>query len=334
MKDVQEAAPEDHASDTDVSDSEPINSFDDPSLEEKVLGFMNGEEEKKEVSEDDEVDTGKVSETKVTEDATPAPLFDLNGKLTLKAGTQLSPEHIKELERGWLRESDYTRKTQEIAAVRQDYLRLNNIAQQIEKDPRAIRQHLPTEKILSAFSPEELLNVGLAQAKVPPQLWNEFLDWHAENGGQFSDKSQGFKADPYQEKFSKYEQKISTLEAKILGKEEKESRAAYETQLSNFDKEVDAAVAKYPGLKKKSLLVQIAASDGNKSPDEIAKELADERARDIEQEKQSWLTRKKEQQTNRVTVPKGSRVPIMPKQPKTFEEADAMVEQAYGYGAR
>ncbi len=307
----------------------PLASDDQTPIEEKLIKMMEDGERtpdpKGEAVKGAAPDAGKTVQQ--PQDAATAGLFDLNGKLKLKVGDKLSPEHVKEFERGWLREADYTRKTQELATQRQEYQNTTNALNQIDKDPRALRSYMPEQKILAAFQPQELLNIGLSRAGVPVQLWNEFLEYHQQNAGNFAGQADQLRADPYQERFSKYDNEIHSLKQTLAGYEHGKQQDAYERQMSQLDQEVQGVIAKYPGVKREELLGRMVwDTSPGKTPETLAKAIADEK----EAAQQEWLQGKELNRQKRVTAPTGTKVPIMPQQPKTFKEAEDMIGQAYG----
>lgn len=269
-----------------------------------------------------------------------APLFDINGKLSVQAGQPLTAEHVKELERGWLRERDYTHKTQQVAEIRQAAQQILDASEQINQDPRALRQYFKDEHILSAFDKKEMLHYGLSSAGVTPQVWNQFLEWYREAGFQPQQGGQLPSADPYVQQFGALNQRLEqmgkTLEqfqAEKQQRVEMEARAqqesAYNAEMERIGKEVDAALKNHPDVDKEDLLIEMARSDGTRSVAELAKAVQNR----YEARYNAYVEKKKQVKQNAPKPPKGQSVNIVQRAPKTFEEADALIDQAYGTGS-
>lgn len=259
------------------------------------------------------------------------PLFDAEGKFTLKVGDKLTENQIKELNRSWFRESDYTRKTQEIAQVRKEAEEILQTRDAILQDPKNLRQVFEDQHIMSAFSKPELLNLGLAGAGVAPKTWNTFLAWLKDND-ELPRGERVPEADPYVEHLSRFERRIAQLENNLTAGEQKRLEAEIEKQKaaeeSQFLTEVDGALSKFPNVKKRALLVEMAASDGTKTVEQLAKALNDE----IEGRFNEYLKTKTKHKETVGRPTKGTAVPIMRKAPESFEEAREMVAGMYGTG--
>lgn len=265
---------------------------------------------------------------------TPQTLFDANGKLALKDGSTLkvTPEIRQELERGQLRQADYTRKTQELSKVKNEAQEVLNAQAEIQKDARNLFNYFKPEQILSAFTRQEMLSHGLNAAGVKPQVWNQFLEWFKESGGDAAGAAALPQADLYTQQFQEYARRLDQLERQNMTREEKAKEAdqqrAYEDQMSAYDKEVDGALKDFPAVKRKALLVEMASSDGSKTVRELAKALSDEK----EAQFQEYLKTKTQQKKKTVKSPRGTSVPILPKRPMTFEDADDQIAKLYGDG--
>ena len=283
------------------------------------------------VDEDTKITEGEDDST--SDEASDVPMFDVDGKLTLKAGEVLNAEHIKELERGFLRESDYTRKTQEVAQVRKEAEEILGIRDAIMENPQNLRQVLEDQQIVSAFSKPELLNLGLSAAGVPPDTWNTFLTWMKEND-ELPRGQEVPRSDPNVETLSKVERRIAQLEQNLTAGEQKRLEAETEKQEAaekqNFNTEVDEVLTNYPNLKKRALLVEMAAGDDSRTIAEIAKSLNKE----LEQHYKDYIKTKTKHRTTAMKPAKGSAVPVMKKAPQTFDEAKSMVAELYGDGGR
>lgn len=269
----------------------------------------------------------------------PSSLFDLNGRVSLKVGDKVSADHVKELERGWLREADYTRKTQELAKVRKEAEEVLKAQEDIVKDPRNIFKFIPPQQILSAFTRQEMLAHGLHAGGVTPQVWNRFLEWYQQERGNDEPDLDGKagslpKADPYTQQLSEFSRRIEAMERAHQSLEEQRrtetEKRAYEEQMSSYDREVEAALKDFPAVNKRALLVEMAASDGSKTIRELAEELNSA----LETRFQEYLkTKTTQKQQATVKAPRGTAVPVLPKRPQTFDEADAAIAKMYGDGS-
>lgn len=268
------------------------------------------------------------------------PLFDIDGKLSVKAGQPLSADHVKELERGWLRERDYTQKTQQVAEVRQAAEQVLQASERINQDPKALRDYFPAEHILQAFDKREMLNYGLSAAGVPPQMWNQFLEWYKEAGFAPEQATQNLAADPYVQQFGALKQEISTLGKTVqqlqaerqhaeVQSREAAQKQAYDNEMNRIGSEVDQALAKYPDVEKEDLLVEMARSDGSLSVAELAKKVQGR----YEARYNAYVEKKKQTKLTAPKPLKGQTVKIEQRAPKTFAEADEMLDRVYGTGS-
>lgn len=303
-------------------------------LEEQLLKNLESEDGAPDVKED-----VPAKEEPASEPVADAPLFDLDGKLSLKSGQSLSAEHIKELERGWLREKDYTQKTQQLSEMRQAAENVLQASERINKDPRALREYFKDEQILSAFDKREMLNFGLSAAGVPPKVWNQFLEWYREAGYE-TGTSEVPTADPYVQQFGALEQKIGslgkTVEQLIAERKEAEVRSqeaaqqqAYDKEMARIGSEVDNSLHKYPNVDRTELLLEMAKSDGSVPVEQLAKQVNDR----YEARYNKWVDGKKQTKTTAPKPARGQSVNIVQRSPKTFDEADALIDQVYGTGA-
>ena len=305
------------------------------SLEEQLLNSIpkDGEGEPKLGDEGaPAADPAKAVETGAAASGQPVPLFDINGKMSLKAGDKISPDHVKELERGWLREADYTRKTQDLAKTRaaaQDVLKAQ---EEVKADPRNLFKFMQPQDVLSAFTRQEMLSHGLHAGGVSPQVWNQFLEWHKENGEAGAGEAPP-KADPYSQQFGEFSRRIEAMERQgtTLAEQRKADTeaTAYNEQMSTYDKEVEGALKDFPAVNKRQLLVEMAASDGTKTVKELAQDLNVV----LETRFQEYLKTKQGQRQQTVKSAKGSAVPVLKQKPKTFEEADEQIAKMYGEGS-
>jgi hypothetical protein len=331
-------------------------------LEQQLLDKMNQpettDEPAEEVSADKATDDGsevqiKTEDTKdvkppVKEVATaePAnvPLFDIDGNLNLKAGDKLTDEHLKELERGFLRQADYTRKTQDVARVRDAANEVLAAKEAIDSDPRQLRQHFEDKQILSAFSPLELLNIGLSSAKVPVEAWNAFKEWYKDAGYNLNLPT----ANPHMQEFAQLSNRLEKIGKTVeqfqkeraderergeLTARQKEQEDAKNREFSRIDKEVESAISKYKDtefpIEKEDLLVEMVKSNGTKTVADLAKALHDKYSAKFGK----YIKSKTIVKNNSPKPIKGQPVNIVQRQPKSFDEADALIDQVYGTGS-
>jgi hypothetical protein len=305
-------------------------------MEEELLAKLNEPETPEADATDSTV--SKTETVKVEPVLADAPTIEINKSLSFKAGIAPTVDQIKalekEFERAGYREADYTKKTQEIAEVRRQAEEVLQAQQAISQDPRLLRNYFEPKQILAAFTPQEMLNYGLAASKVSPQVWNQFLEWHKEAGFPTEGAPT---ADPYVEQFTSFEQRLAKQDQVIQQfQQEKAQREAMEVQNRQqeaYNKEVvriegdmKQALGQYPDVKGRRLVVEMAASDGTQTWAQLAKQIHDER----ETDKTAWVDRKQLTKQNTTKPSKGQPVNIMPRQPKTFDEADALIEQVHG----
>jgi len=339
-KETEGAAPEADSGDfgegTGSLEEQLLNSIPEDGAEEDGA---EAPEESSEATASDDGGTLKVADKgtpadksapQVTAPKQAAPLFDVNGKLSLKEGSKLTGDHIKELEKGFLRQADYTRKTQEVAKIRDEAASVIRNQEEVMKDPRNIFKYMEPSKVLSAFTKQEMMAHGLHAAGISPQVWNTFCEWFKENG----DVNQGSAStvDPNAQQVSEFARRLERIEEQDKTREQKaieaRQQAEYEQTMSTYDKQVDEAIAAFPDVTKRKLLVELASGDGSESIMEIAKRMQGE----LEDKFQKYIAAKKEVKNKAPKSPKGGSVPIMRKQPKTWEEADAAIAGLYGDG--
>ena len=308
---------------SDVPGVEP----DHVSLEEQVLDYIEGQEE----VDGEQADSGVVAKpaempTEVTS------LYDGDGNLAVKEGDKLTvtKDMLENIEKSGLRMRDYTQKTQEVAEVRRAAQEILAAQEQINTDPRALRQYFKDEQILQAFTREEMLNYGLAAGGVPVQAWNQFLEWFKESGEA---PIEAPRADPYVHQFGTLQRRMESIEQNLTRSQqmaqEQQRKAAYDAEMNRMGEEVDAALKDFPDVNKKDLLVLMGASDGTKS----VKQLAEEWNSRLEARFNEYLGKKQEQRKTTVKSPKGSHVPIRKKAPESWEEAGKIVSDLYGDGS-
>lgn len=267
----------------------------------------------------------------------PVQIFDSEGNLSLKAGVQLSDEHIKELERGFLRQADYTRKTQEIAKIRDTANEILSAKEAIDADPTQLRQFFDDKQILSAFNELELLNIGLSAAKVPVEAWNTFKEWYREAGFNQNLPT----AQPHIQELSQLRKEISgvgkTVQELKAERErlqqaelERTQKEAAEKAFKAIDDEVNSELAKYQKsefpIEKEDLLVEMVKSNGTKSVADLAKGLHDRYA----QRFSKYIQNKQTIKQKTVKPIKGQPVKIETKRPTNWEDAEGMVDRLFG----
>lgn len=314
MEDNEILTTDDSGSDIPEVDSSHVSD------EEKLLDAL-GEE-----NADEEVGGEEVGEEE-TPDVKPVATFDSDGKFSLKEGDKLTSEHIKEIERSFFREGDYTKKTQEIAEMKkaaQDILAGHD---EVLKNPQSLRQYFEDKHILSAFTRKEMLDYGLAAAGVPVPTWNKFCKWLKDED---IEGPQAPEADPYVQQFGNLNKKLQTLETGLskFQREQIEAKRqeAYDKEMKKMDDNVADALKEYSDVDRKDLLAMMAASDGTKTVKQLAKDCHDR----LEARFNEFLAKKKANRKNTVKPPKGTSVPLMSKSPKGWDEAEKMLEEVYG----
>lgn len=259
-------------------------------------------------------------------------VFELTKGMSLKVGDKVTPEHIKEFQRAALRESDYTRKTQELAQVRGQAQEVLQVRDAVLNDPRALRQHLEDDHILQAFHPNELLVAGLQASKIPPQVWNQFLEDYQQTNGKQPGASE-WQANPMARELHQTKAELARVNSRLQNWEQTNQRSAEDranhearTQLKS---EVEAAAKKFQDVTEEEILEAIAAGrQGN--AEQIAKRISDRYSERISKRDQTLLEQKKRQKN---AAPKGTSVPVLPNRPKTWEDAGSAAA-AYLNGAQ
>ena len=260
---------------------------------------------------------GEANKTQPVEDEESA--FEIAKGIALKTGMPLTEQHLDEIRKGFMKFSDYTRKTQELSALRQEANQTLTARDEILQDPKALRKYVKDEWIMQAFNPQELLVNALTQNQVPPELWNQFLEQWQQSGGQSND---AWKADPWAQKFEGLNKQITSLQSKLQQREQAEMKAREEAeknkQFSELRKEIDEAVKGEPGVTAKEILFKLAYEDvGHLTIKQLVKRIAKEKDDFIQQRSEAL----KQKNLNSPKPPKGGTIPIMPKAPKTFDEA-------------
>ena len=263
-----------------------------------------------------------------------SPLFDSEGQLNLDKLQGLSDEEKTEIKRGFLREADYTRKTQEIAEQRTAAQEILTGYEQIQKNPASLREYFNDANILSSFTWQEMLNHGLHAAGVPPQAWNEFIGWYKENGENVQQNVP--QHDPNALRMDSMERNQQAFQSKYQQQQEQNAQIAQQQQADlekqeNFkavEAKVSSALEKFSEVTKKELLVEMATSDGSKSIEQMAKVIKDEKDARLD----AYIQSKRDAKKKSAKPIKGGTVPVLRKAPQTFEEADGMLDSAYGNG--
>ena len=188
------------------------------------------------------------------------------------------------MQKGYLREADYTRKTQELSQMRQQATEVLEARDLVEQNPQALRQFLSDEHILKAFSPQELLVAGLSMNGVDPNAWNQFLKEFQENGGAIV--NQNWRADPHapvlgslQKQVGLLTNKLTTFEKAQLARESNEKNQREMRALSN---EVDEVLKKYPGVHKEEVLLRMLPETNTMTTEQIAKSIKAQKDSDFQ----------------------------------------------------
>lgn len=298
------------------------NSTESESLEDS-LDLIN------ENSSEDFGSTLEDDDNEIKEESSSDNAFEF-GDIKLKESDRLSAEQIKslseEFEKSGLRMSDYTRKTQELAEIRNEANELLALRDQVLQDPSLLSDYFSPEALAQAMPSQSLLLLGLQAAGISPQAWNNALEYLEESGGLDQD-SASMKADPYANRFGTLENRLHQIENGWRNYQMQQVQAVQEHQkqaeLSQLDNEVQTALEKNEGVDRDQLLLAIMRDRSNKSVDQIAKDLKGQ----LDGQVQNYLNRVGEKQRKRITKPSGTSVPIMPGRPNTFEEADGILDK-------
>jgi len=312
----------------DTNHAEAPASFDDSFKQ--ASEFLSKEKEEPQADEGIPAKTEQAPAVDQSAQGQPSPdavqkAFELAKDLSIKSGDKLSDEHLKAIERGYLREADYTRKTTEIAQMREEAQGFLQARDQILSDPSALRQHLKDEHILAAFQKEELLNIALSGVGVPPDLWARFLqEYHEFNGGQ--PNKEWMPQHPLEKKFAEINQKVTRFEKSFAEKQAAEQRekkeAEFKSETTTLDKEIEDTIKNVKGVSKKDVLVHLAAfgDQDSRTIAEIAKSISDEKIKDHN----AYVASLRENEVKTKNAHgSGVSVPIIPANPKSFDEAFA-----------
>lgn len=298
-----------------------VDQAGDANLEDS--GHLEVEMPEEEVSEDLEVDDGTPEELETDDqgeldaanedfdldsaipdkDLPDIGGFDLGNGLGLKAGDKITPQHLHELNRGYQREAEFTRKCQELAPIRdqanQVIQNFNHVVQNEHSNPALLFNHVTPEHAIRA-----LAAVGF---DIDPELLKTIG-----HGSSYQNRGapQGGQVDP----------QVQRELAEIREWRQQEEKQKF---TSDLDAQVRAEISDItnPGLQKmlwKNILVS-AALHTNKSIPQIA--LEERRAL---KEHFGSLTRAKKgtRERGRVGRTTGSSRPVTPKRPMTWDEAD------------
>jgi len=245
-------------------------------------------------------------------DGEPSPTeeFEFEG-VPFKGLTQQQREAI---EKGALRVADYTKKTQQIAKAEKWY---NNLHQSMLKDPKLFLKYFPPSYL-------EYVLGGAKRSAQPDQSRADDIDL-----SKFDEHSQGV-VKSLLGKISNLEQTIKQYDNRFGEVENWVSSSETRKIESELESEVNAALKKYPSLNdeyNKSLIYTQIAKNGELSAMDIA-------ARLDKMKKASWSNKVTTTQKNAQTkvVGAGRSSPPVPKAPKTYEEADKLINQRLGIG--
>ena len=271
-------------------------------------------------------DQGKSVQPETT---TPGPEFEV-GSHKIRAGDKLTNEAFQEIQKGYLRQADYTRKTQELKPIRDEALGILATRDQILNDPSGLRQVFGDEHVLNAFHPHEILNHALESNGVDPEAWNTFLTDYEQAGGKVQ---KDWKADPYAKRFDEFEKKLKPLEGFVSNYEKArvdfQKRQAAEKAKAELNTEIDAAMKKFHGVTKKDILVGIVSDQTDRTVEQIAQSVKEENDGKI---KEYQKTIGEVHKQTKSAQAKGNSVPIMRKPSTSFEGATEQALEDYAAG--
>lgn len=305
-------------------------SFDESSFDAQTQAFMNSEEGSTEATEDEQIEVAPESEgeeSAVEQEGEPVPeaveeSFEISKDLSLKLGDKVTANHLNELKRGYLREADYTRKTTELAKVREEANGVLQTRDAISNDPKVLREVLDDQHILGAFDKQELLNHALSGVGVPPELWANFLEeFSTMQGEQVNPAWQPKQINPevqeLQKKLSKFE---NWMTSEQQSREYQAQQQQFNQEVQSLDKEIQEVVSKINYVERDDLLMALAAlpKDDPRTVLEVAKSLE---KKQLEKHQRYVASLKKKKETLKNSNPSGSTVPIMPKQTTEWDES-------------
>jgi hypothetical protein len=287
-------------------------------------------EEKPAVSADSvtpKPDQGKIP----PEPSVPTPEFEISPNLKIRAGDKITGETLQEIQKGYMRTADYTRKTQELKPIREEALGIVAARDQILKEPQSLRQFLNDELIFSAYHPHELLNASLEKNGINPEAWNTFLDQY--EGGEIEVKKE-WRADPYAKKFDELGRELKPLKEFVTNftkSRDKWQKDQAETKAKNeLNTEIDSAMKKHTGVSRKEILLEIVTDQTGRTVEQIAASLKADKDKSLSEYQKSLGDNLKKTKSAK---PEGSTVPLMRKELKNFDDASeaALADMAAGH---
>lgn len=254
--------------------------------------------------------TGK--EAKKDEQAAPAAgEFDLGGGQKIKG---LSPEQIKSLEGGFLRNKDYTQKLQKFHS---EYKRFEGVVQAAQQNPLELRKY---------FSPAHL-RAALGEQATPQTPHQPVQGDGKDEFAQFEPEAANILRS-YKQEISGLKEQLGQALGQINQFGQKFETADQQQAQQALDSEVGQAMTQFPVLNQgqykdynRQLILMKIAANPNRSALEIAHEIAETWA--------SGATPTATPASTKVIGP-GASVPLAPKRPKTMEEADRQAHARLG----
>lgn len=298
------------------------------SLEEQLVNSMKDQpeaetEDMEGVAESDGGDAVSESANGAPDDAD-VPAFELSKDVSLKVGDALTAEHLKALEDGALRMKDYTQKTQALSEQQREVQEVLQARDAIAEDPRALFNYVEPKHVIQAFPVDQLLVYSLQQKGIDPNAWNSFLEAHQAEGGEVG---QGWQAKPYAGELEELKHQLHKVTQDFTNYRQQQSNtAAQQTekqQMHSLESEVaDAVKGNQAGITREDVLKEMATGD-----DRDAAAIVKELTRRYDQRYNAYVKTKQEQRRHTAKQPRGHRVPVMPKAPKTFDDANQTIER-------
>jgi len=282
---------------------------------------------KSEVSQDSVKQTPEQAKTT---QAVQTEEFEIGQNLKLRSGNKLTPELFNEIKSGYLRQADYTRKTQEVKAIREEAMGVLAARERIANNPQELRQFLDDVHILNAFHPHELLNNALEANGVDAEAWNQFLTNYEEGGFEVK---KDWRADPYAKKFDEFGKELKPLKEFVSNynrdREAFTKRQVEEKAKVELDAEIGSAMKKFSGVTRKEILVEIVADQTGRTVEQIAQQLKVEKDKTLSEYQKTLSETKQKTKSGQA---KGISIPLMKKAPQSFDEATDAALESYAAG--
>lgn len=304
----------------DETNSQDLDLYDD-SLRDDIIDSLNNDGSSETKAENNETEsTEQAVDTKEIDDnSKEIEAVEIGSNVSLREGEKLTKDHINEIKRSFLRESDYTKKTQELSRHRKEALDVINAHKAINEDPKNLRQYYSAEKIFDAFTPKEHLVSALERYGVDPNEWNDFLQMKTANGEQVASK----RVDPYAQELGNLKHEVNRM--KQMTEQEKHQAVEVQRQrkLSEFNNQVDNAINPYETFSKEELLIKLKNDNSYNtlSLEEAAKRLDSEKQVVIDRMLSKRVNSIKEKKAKQIQPPKGHVAPVMRGRPQTFDDA-------------